>query len=175
MYNDGSATAAAGGFWKSSNGGATWSQVVSGALDSGGRSNFNAQMRSVPGRAGHFYFTSGWQSGAHPVNQSFWECIDNGTSTNCRSIANVKEVFSFGFGKAATGKTYPTVFIYGWVNNVLGIWRSDDHCVTWTQISDGFPTGSFDQVKVIEGDINTYGKVYVGFAGSGYVYGILKQ
>ena len=74
-------------------------------------------------------------------------------------------------GRPRRGKNYPTVFIYGWVNNVLGIWRSDDHCVTWTQISDGFPTGSFDLVKVIEGDNNTYGKVYVGFAGSGYAYG----
>ncbi len=173
MFNDGSAVAKAAGFWKSSNGGATWSQVVAGSLDSGNASNFNAQMRSVPGLAGDFYFTSGWQSGAQPADQSFWECVDNGTTTSCYGIANVKEVISFGFGKAATGKTYPTVFIYGWVNDVLGIWRSDDHCVTWTQISDGFPTGSFDLVKVIEGDSNTYGRVYVGFAGSGYAYGTL--
>lgn len=173
MYNDGSTTAGAGGFWKSSNGGASWSQVVFGALDSGRASDFNAQMRSVPGLAGDFYFTSGWQSGAHPVNQAFWECIDNGTAATCNRVANVKEVFSFGFGKVATGRTYPTVFIYGWVDEALGIWRSDDHCVTWTRVSDGFPTGSFDQVKVIEGDNNTFGKVYVGFAGSGYAYGTL--
>ena len=173
MYNDGSVTAGAGGIWKSLNGGATWSQVVSGALDLTGASNFNVQMRSVPGKAGDFYFTSGWQSGAQPVNQSFWECIDDGMDTNCNRVANVKEAFSFGFGKAAPGMTYPTIFIYGWVDNILGIWRSDDHCVTWTNISDGFPLGSFDQVKVIEGDNNTYGKVYVGFAGSGYVYGML--
>jgi photosystem II stability/assembly factor-like uncharacterized protein len=173
MYNDGSATAGAAGIWKSSNGGETWLQVKSGGFDWRGASNYNAQMRSVPGQAGNFYFTSGWKSGVQPVNQSFWECIDNGTVTSCDRIANVKEVFSFGFGKAAPGKTYPTVFIYGWVNNVLGIWRSDDHCVTWTQISDGFPTGSFNRVNVIDGDNNTYGKVYVGFAGSGYAYGTL--
>ena len=173
MYNDGVATASAAGFWKSSDGGATWSQVVFGARDLGSASDFNAQMRSVPGLAGDFYFTSGWQAGAQPINQSFWECIDNGTSTNCRSIADVREVFSFGFGKAPAGKSYPTVFIYGWVKDVLGIWRSDDHCITWTKISDGFPTGSFDRVKVIEGDNNTYGRVYVGFAGSGYAYGTL--
>lgn len=173
MYNDGSATAGAAGFWKSSDGGETWSKIITGVLDPKSSSNFNAQMRAVPGRAGEFYFTSGWQSGEHPVNQSFWECIDNGTSANCSSIANVKEVFSFGFGRAATGKPYPTVFIYGWVNNILGIWRSDDHCLTWTKISDGFPTRSFDLVKVVEGDNNTYGTVYVGFAGSGYAYGSL--
>jgi photosystem II stability/assembly factor-like uncharacterized protein len=174
MYNDGSGTAVAAGIWKSSNGGVTWSRVISRALDPSWASKYNAQMRSVPGQAGNFYFTSGWQSGVHPVNQSFWECLDNGTVTTCHRIANVKEVFSFGFGKAAPGKSYPTVFIYGWVNKVRGIWRSDDHCVTWTQISDGFPAGSTDHIKVIEGDNNTYGKVYVGFSGSGYAYGVLE-
>jgi hypothetical protein len=173
MYNDGSTAAGAAGFWKSFDGGATWSQVISGALDSGGASDFNAQMRSVPGVAGDFYFTSGWQAGSQPVDQAFWECVDNGAAAKCSKIANVKEVFSFGLGKAAPGKSYPTVLIYGWVDNVLGIWRSDDHCLTWTQISDGFPTGSFDTVKVVEGDNNTYGDVYVGFAGSGYAYGTL--
>ena len=174
MYNDGSATVGAGGIWKSSNGGATWSQAVVGFLHSNGASNFNVQMRAVPGVAGNFYFTSGWQSGLQPVNQSFWECNDSSRNTKCIPVPNVKEVFSFGFGKAAPGAVYPTVFIYGWVNNVLGIWRSEDHCMTWTKIGDGFPNASFDRVKVVEGDSNTYGKVYVGFSGSGYAYGTLQ-
>lgn len=174
MYNDGSATSGAAGIWKSVDGGATWTRVISGPRDQGGASQYNAQMRSVPGQAGDFYFTSGWQSGKHPNNQPFWECTDDGITAQCRSVPNVKEVFSFGFGKAAPGKSYPTVFVYGWVNDVLGIWRSDDHCLTWVRISDGFPNGSFDSVKVIEGDNNTYGKLYVGFAGSGYAYGTLR-
>jgi hypothetical protein len=173
MYNDGHTTAAAAGIWKSSNGGASWSQIKFGVFETGRASDFNAQMRSVPGIAGDFYFTSGWQTGAQPVDQAFWECIDDGMKTTCSRVAHVKEVFSFGFGKSAPGKHYPTVFIYAWVNNILGVWRSDDHCVTWTQVSNGFPVGSFDLVKVIEGDNNTYGKVYVGFAGSGYAYGTL--
>lgn len=174
MYNDGAGVAAAAGLWKSSDGGAVWSRLTSKPLESRGASDFSVQMRSVPGIAGDFYFTSGRQSGKHPADQSFWECVDDQTATQCHSIANVKEVFSFGFGKAATGKRYPAVFIYGWVNNVLGIWRSDNHCATWTRISDGFPTESLDSVKVIEGDNNIYGRAYVGFAGSGYAYGTLR-
>jgi photosystem II stability/assembly factor-like uncharacterized protein len=174
MYNDGFTTVSAAGIWKSSNGGVSWSHIVSKVFDSGNQSHFNAQMRSVPGVAGDFYFTSGWQSGAQPINQSFWECMDNGRNISCSRIPNVKEVFSFGFGKAAIGKSYPTMFIYGWVDDILGIWRSEDHCASWTRISDGYPLGSFDMVKVVEGDSNIYGKVYVGFAGSGYAYGSLN-
>jgi photosystem II stability/assembly factor-like uncharacterized protein len=168
IYNYGPRVSpSAAGVYKSTDGGATWSHVYARPID--GRSGYNAQLRSVPGQAGHLFFTSGDQSGSHPASQRFYRSTDGGATW--KAIANVNEVWSFGFGKAAPGKTYATVFIYGWVNRTLGVWRSDDQCVTWTQISDGFPTGSFDHVKVVEGDANTYGTIYVGFAGSGYAYG----
>jgi hypothetical protein len=43
----------------------------------------------------------------------------------------------------------------------------------WTQLSGAYPMGSLDTVKVVEGDANTFGTFYVGFAGSGFVYGHL--
>ena len=57
MFNDGSTTPSGAGIWKSADGGATWSQVVARSLDSAGASNYNVQIRSVPGVRGDFYFT----------------------------------------------------------------------------------------------------------------------
>ena len=50
-------------------------------------------------------------------------------------------------------------------------WRSDDEGASWSQIGD-FPLGRLDEVKAIEGDKDVGGRVYIGFSGSGYVYGI---
>ena len=72
--------------------------------------------------------------------------------------------------RKAPGRSYPTVFIAGFVNSVWGIWRSDDEGQSWTQVGDS-PLDSLDQIKAVEGDKNTYGIVYIGFQGSGYAYG----
>lgn len=168
-YNYGpSAARSAAGVYKSTDGGATWSRVYAGSFPN---SSYNAQMRSVPGKEGHLFFTSGVQSPPHPANQSFYRSVNGGATWS--TVGGVKEVFSFGFGKAAPGQAYPAIFIYGWVNGELGIWRSDDNASTWKQISNGFPLGSFAPVKVIEGDSNTYGTVYVGLSGNGWAYGKL--
>lgn len=169
IYNYGpSSSQSAAGIYRSTDGGVSWFHVSSMRF---ANSSYNAQMRTVPGQSGQLFFTSGHQSGPHPANQRFYRSVDGGATW--KAIAKVREVWSFGFGHAAPGQSYPTVFIYGWVEGVLGIWRSDDECVTWTKISDGFPTGTIDSVKVIEGDANVYGTVYIGLAGSGFAYGQL--
>jgi photosystem II stability/assembly factor-like uncharacterized protein len=169
MYNDGSGSAVTEGIYTSTDGGATWIHTSSPRFGAA----FNVQMRSVPGQAGHLFFTAGVQSPPHPASQRFYRSMDGGTTWS--AVADVKEVFAFGFGKAALTGSYPAIFIFGWVKNIMGIWRSDDNALTWTQVSDGFPLGNFNQIKTIEGDSNRYGTVYVGFGGSGFVYGQLKS
>ena len=39
----------------------------------------------------------------------------------------------------------------------------------WTQIGR-YPMGNLDTITTISGDMDEYGKVYVGFGGSGYAY-----
>jgi drug/metabolite transporter superfamily protein YnfA len=56
------------------------------------------------------------------------------------------------------------------VSGQYGIWRSSDNAATWQQISD-YPLGIMDGVQTIAGDPSTFGKVYVGFGGIGFVYG----
>ena len=62
------------------------------------------------------------------------------------------------------------IFIGGWVHNEYGIWQSEDAAKTWRRIGE-LPLGSLDAVKVIEGDQNITGLVYLGFGGSGFAYG----
>ena len=82
---------------------------------------------------------------------------------------------ALGFGAPKPGGDgYPAVYIYGWVHHVGGVWRSDDGCTTWTQMSDLHPANTVDEVKSIEGDANIYGNVYLGLVGSGWIYGKLN-
>lgn len=154
------------GLFRSTNGGASWTLARGGELVP--YSNFNAKLRSVPGKAGHLFFTAGQQSGGDAPSGAFVRSTDGGASW--REVPGVLEVHAFGFGKEAPGASYPTLFIAGWVNGTYGIWSSSNEGQAWTRIGD-YPLGSLDQVKAIEGDHSTHGTVYVGFSGSGYAYG----
>jgi xyloglucan-specific exo-beta-1,4-glucanase len=152
------------GIYKSTDGGASFAiTAVARHLDAYDR--FNAQMRSVPGKAGNFYYTSG--SNTAKRTQHFWECKDSGAVT-CSPVLGVTDVWSFGFGKEKpSGSGYPSIFIYGAVKSDFGLWRSDDHHLTWVKLSGKFLNNSQDQVRVVEGDNNVYGTVYIGFGDSG--------
>ena len=84
-------------------------------------------------------------------------------------MANVLEVFAFGFGAAAPGQSYPAIYIAGYVNNVYGIWQSTNNAQSWTNIGT-FPLGETNHITTISGDPNHYGEVYIGFHGGGYAY-----
>jgi hypothetical protein len=170
-YNSGTV---APGVYKSIDGGANFA-ITQVARHFDNNDRYNAQMRSVPGNGGNFYYTSGNDTPAG--TQRFYECTDTNPSGNgrvaCAAVPFVTDVWSFGFGKAKPGNSYPAIFIYGEVGGVMGLWRSDDHHSTWTKLSGEFVNNSHDQVRVVEGDNNNYGTVYVGFAGSGFAYGVL--
>lgn len=165
-YNSGSAHP---GIYKSSNSGQNFALTAqTGHFDAG--DGGYVQMRSVPGVAGNFYYTSGING--PPMNgYLFYECNDSGT-VSCAAVSGVSNVISFGFGKAKPGGSgYPTIIIYGQISGVFGFWYSTDHGVTWIQAGSQFAWGTQDQVSVIEGDSNTYGLFYIGLIGSGLAYG----
>ena len=169
-YNYGpSAARSAAGVYKSTDGGVTWTQVYSGEITL--FSGYNAKLRTVPGIAGELFFTGGQQSPdslGNPANEQFMKSTDGGSTWT--AVPNVLDVYDFGFGKAAPGTTTPAIYIVGFVNNQYGIWESDDNANTWTQ-SGLFPFNHLDAIKTISGDMNAYGRIYVGFSGSGYAYG----
>ncbi len=151
------------GLFSTTNKGDTWTQVFSGEIAP--YSGYNAKLKSVPGKAGHLFFTSGQLDGG--LIGPFMHSTNGGVSWS--AVPNVLEVYAFGFGKEAPGGSYPAIYIVGWVNNVYGLWRSDDEGQSWTQVGD-YPLGSLDQIRTVDGDKNTYGTFYIGFAGSGYAY-----
>jgi hypothetical protein len=155
------------GLYRTTDGGSNWTLIKSGQISQ--CSGFNAKIKTVPGKSGHLFFTAG---SCKPGNTPFSRSIDGGISW--RAIPGILDVYDFGFGKEAASGAYPTVFIAGWVKRVWGVWRSDDDCATWTRIGD-FPLNSLDAIKAVEGDPNIYGRVYLGFQGSGYAYGDISR
>jgi len=167
------------GIWKSTDGGATWAQVHHGNLVSYTRDYWQVSLRCVPGKSGHLFFATGQVGSPGQLQPDtaayFMRSTDHGATWT--AVPNVLEVSVFGFGAAAPNAAYPSVYIVGWVNQgsgyTYGIWKSDDNCVTWTLIGQ-YPMGWGDQPSAIDGDKNTYGTVYIGFAGSGYAYGSIS-
>ena len=126
---------------------------------------------STPGEAGDLWVVSGISGNAGNQGRNWrrplaafdqWRSDLDHRCQCCRALC-------IGFGAAAPGQSYPAVYMVGWVKGVYGIWQSVNEAQSWTQIGT-WPNGSLDQIKTISGDPNVFGKVYVGFAGSGYAY-----
>ncbi len=148
------------GLWRTQDGGITWVRVKAGSI--GEWTTFHAQLNSVPDREGHLFFTAGADQ-----EQPFFRSTDGGASWT--EVAGFRNVISFGFGKAASDRAYPTVFVSGWRSGNYGIWRSTDDCASWVKIGD-YPLDSIDMSPSIAGDPNIYGRCYVAFGGSGAAY-----
>ena len=151
------------GLWATTDGGATWTKRFSGEIVP--LSVFNAKLRAVPGQAGNLFFTAGGLDG---IDSPLKRSTDGGTTWTM--VTGVTRVFDIAFGKAASGATYPTIFFAGKYNGIYALWRSTDNAATFRQVGQ-FPVGSLDEVKTIEADKDVFGKVYVGYQGSGWAYG----
>jgi photosystem II stability/assembly factor-like uncharacterized protein len=151
------------GLWKTVDGGVHWTKAFEGDISP--HSEYSSKLRTVPGHGGHLFFTSGVLG---PFDTRLRRSTDGGS--NWTTINAVDQVDDIAFGKSLPGSAYPTIFVSARVNGLFGIWRSTDAAASWIRIA-GFPLGSLDQVTVIEGDPDVFGRTYVGFKGSGWVYG----
>ncbi|VXD24167.1 WD40/YVTN/BNR-like repeat-containing protein [Planktothrix paucivesiculata] len=146
-----------GYFLRSQNGGETW-EIVNQNLP-GGIWN-GANLKTAPGIAGEVWVSLN--------EKGLYRSSDFGQ--NFSSLATVEEARVLTFGKAAPGANYPTVFIHGRINGEGGIFRSIDLGQNWVRIAE-YPMGSFADPMVIVGDMNTFGRVFVGTSGNGFIYG----
>lgn len=151
------------GLWRTRDGGAHWAHVFNDEIAPA--SNMAAKLRAVPGHEGHLFFTSAF---AHVADTQLRRSLDGGTSWAV--VPNVTRVDDIAFGKAAKGATYPAIYISGQVNETYGIWRSTDNAASWQRLID-FPVGSLDQVTALGADPDVFGRVYVGYKGSGWIWG----
>ena len=149
------------GLWRSENGGKTWQHVFN--IEIAPSSQYAAKLRAVPGRIGDLFFTSAVSGdGDRRLRRS-----RNG-GISWQVIETVEHVDDLAFGKAAPGSTQPTIFLSGRVANRYGIWRSIDDGTSWMKIAQ-HPAGSLDQVTVMAADPDRFGRVYVGYMGSGFI------
>lgn len=135
-------------------------------------------LRSAPGTS-DYYYSAGGQGGAHPTNTHFWKLTKttNPCDTATNVNANLKEVLAFGFGALppAGGSYATTIYVYGWLNGTLGFYKSTDGASTWSAINvpaseTPYPLNSMDLVTWLEGDPDIYGRINIGFRGSGAAY-----
>lgn len=159
-------------FYRSTDSGATFTKI-------GTRPPFDGQvyqdvLLSVPGQAGHLFYTAGSQP-RPPANTHLWKSTNHGTNWSPANL-DLRNVLAFGFGAAKPGGSgYPMAYAVGWYNRVYGIYASSDGGTTWTAIDvptnqQVWPGNSVDLITWITGDMNVYGRVYVGFRGSGGTY-----
>jgi hypothetical protein len=112
-----------------------------------------------------------------------WVALYNGGLTRTTNsgqsftkISGVTYCAAVGFGKEAPGKTYPTIFIYGTVNGISGVHRSTDEGATWIRVNDdAHEYGGPGNGQFVQGDMNVFGRVYMGTVGRGLVYGESDQ
>lgn len=89
------------------------------------------------------------------------------------ALDKVRTLYAFGFGKAKPGSDYPALYIIGVVNGQYGFFRSDDAAASWVRINDD--AHQYGLVLHICGDMQEYGRVYIGTHGRGIVTGVPAQ
>ena len=137
-----------------------------------GGATFNATSATASGRPRPVFGIEGdvWVSIG---NGGLMRSKDSGATwqpvVGVTAASTVTASSAVGFGIPATAGAYPAVYVVGSVNNSWGVYRSDDAGVTWQRIDD--PQHQFGIINVLAGDRNQYGRVYLGTAGRGIVYG----
>lgn len=140
----------------SANGGSSFSQAATVA------SWGSKVIRLTPGMEGHVWIALN--------NGGLARSTDSGQSFS--TLSGISNCGAVGFGVAASGSDYPTLYIWGTVSNVRGVYRSTDQGASWSRINtDAQQYGGPGNGQFVQGDINVFGRVYMSTAGRGIVYG----
>lgn len=150
------------GFWRSTNGGASFSQITGNGLPTSSVTTFG--IKTVPEQDGGVW--------VYLNNQGLYKSDNSGTTFTKLNNVSVAQVIAFG--KKKPGSPYPaTVFLYGKLTGDSQpenrLYISDDMGQTWRRIND--ENHKFGLACVLEGDRQVYGRVYVGTSGRGVYYG----
>jgi hypothetical protein len=141
-----------GVFYASSSKGVSWYTAASG-LTTGGKAT------AVAGNQGDLWLAT---------SSGLYRSTSSGSSWS--KLSTVTSAISVGFGKAASGASYPTIYMAGTVNGATGLFRSTDSGNTWVQINDS--AHQWGGYSIVVGDPKTFGTVYVApNSGRGIIYG----
>jgi photosystem II stability/assembly factor-like uncharacterized protein len=146
-----------GRLYATTDGGATWSQQNSTAIPN---KNSYLFVAARPGTANEVWVSLD--------GNGLYKTTNGGTTFS--KVTALSTCTAFAWGAPASGSSTPTLFAYGTIGGVKGMYRSTDLGASWDQIDNGtqkFPAG----VKGLAGDRSVFGKVYVGTGGRGVLYG----
>lgn len=122
------------------------------------------KMRTVPGVEGDIWAPCGTNGLYRSTN----------SASNFSKLSNVSSCDAVGFGKAANGKTFPAVYIWGTVSGVEGLFRSDDEGSSWVRINDDLHQfGGPGNGQFVVGDMAVYGTVFMSTVGRGVICGVM--
>lgn len=151
----------AGRFYISTDGGTSFTPTAATGLPAEGSVNFKA----MPGIEGDIWLAGG--SDAAGALYGIWHSTDSGASFT--KLTNVQEADVLGFGKAAPGQNYMAIYTVAKIDNVRGVFRSNDAGASWVRINDD--QHQYASINVsITGDPRMYGRVYLGTNGRGILY-----
>ncbi|NLL14149.1 MAG: hypothetical protein GX267_12155 [Fibrobacter sp.] len=141
-----------GVFYKSTDKGITFTKA-----GTAGVSDFR-KFRLPPGKTGDLWVPLGKNGLARSKDGAATFTIIDGI-TYCEAV---------GFGKAAQGKSFPAVYIFGTVGGKTGVFQSVDEGANWVRINDdAHEYGGLANGEFVIGDMNTFGVVYMSTAGRG--------
>ena len=123
----------------------------------------DASIKSLPGVEGNIWVSL--------QEKGLYHSSDGGKTF--KAIAGVESANVFGFGKSAPGTTAPTLFVAGKINNQVGIFASTDLGNTWLEVIKG--KNYLGKFTSLAGDMNYYGRAYLGTSGNGYFYADLSS
>jgi photosystem II stability/assembly factor-like uncharacterized protein len=122
------------------------------------------KFRAAPDHEGDIWVPNG--------GAGLYRTVTSNNITEFKKISSVARCEAIGFGKAAAGKTYLALYIWGTVGTVEGIYRSDDEGASWVRINDSdHEFGGTGNANEVIGDPRVYGRVYLSTAGRGTIYG----
>ncbi|OMD45931.1 xyloglucanase [Paenibacillus borealis] len=159
----------AGIFYVSVDGGATFTATPAAGFPTNnvdGLQPNQAQisLKAVPGIEGDI-----WLAGGNTVENKYglWHSVNSGTSFT--KLSNVEEADLIGYGKAAPGQNYMSLYTVAQIDGVRGVFRSDDVGASWVRINDD--AHQYAKINMaITGDPRIYGRVYLGTNGRGTLY-----
>lgn len=153
------------GLWLTKDGGKTWEPRFRGVIHGaeGSQAQFwQCRLRYVPGFPGELLYADG---DGNPGNRLVWSQDDGAAWANVHP--GIRNVTSFGFGKAAPGRDRPAVYFHGTVNGVAGVYASFDWFATDPILLSAAPLETISSIGDVTGDLNIAGRCYVMIGGNG--------
>jgi hypothetical protein len=177
-----------GGFFKSVDGGATFTKVSNASWLYAG--NWHANLQCVPGFPGHMFYSLGNMGNTYDpgyMNAWFttdygvtWSAVGNPAIQDGVTYTDIWGVNFLSVGAIKPGCTYPTLWMFAKIDGVWGNYYCTDADPTttgkWTwNLTENYAMGWSDYCTGYQADPDDWSTCYAGFIGSGAKYTTLQD